>query len=532
LPVLAASGLGAVAYLNALGNPFVYDDQLEVLENSAIQGPFNLVTLLLSNLTRPILNLTYAADFAVWGGADPFGFHLTNVLLHVLNVGLLFALVAGFTRDVEATEATPPAASTGQVAAFVAASLFAVHPLMTEAVGYVSARSEVLGATLFMGSLYCLRRRLLRGAWPWLAAGLALFALALGVRETAVALPFVLLAYDRLLLRNGHARARRFARLHAPLIAVVVLLAVARVWLYMVVEHADGDRFIWQNVFLTLHVMARYVALLVLPMGQSLVQGTHPIWTWWDVRVAMAIALLGVLALGAIKFRRRRPIMTLGLAWFGVVLVPSSALILLTNYGQPMAEHRAYLASCGFFAAVGAIVGRVVWPWLAAGRRTPVPLAVTFATLLALLLSLTVARNRVWADPVTLWSDAVEKSPGTFQAQFGLANAYRARGDHAAAEPVYLRAIALRPALVEGYLGLAESFLEGGQQQKACETLRLAMLRIPADPRPRLALAALQEPTNAAESLELCRHVLELRPGLREAEECVRRSQARLIRRD
>ena len=135
-------------YLNALHNPFVYDDYHTVVANTSIQSVANLRAMVLHDVKRPIVNVSYAIDRALWGPA-PLGFHVTNVLLHMLNVVLLFHLALRGWR------------ATGS-AAFAAAALFAVHPMMTEAVGYISGRSELLCATFFLPAVMC-GRRWLRG---------------------------------------------------------------------------------------------------------------------------------------------------------------------------------------------------------------------------------------------------------------------------------------------------------------------------------------------------------------------------------
>ena len=134
----AAALLGGLVYLNALHNPFVYDDYHTVVANASITDLTNVRAIVLGALTRPIVNFSYAVDRAIWG-PRPFGFHVTNVLLHMLNVVLLFQLARQLGKDT--------------LAAFAAAALFAVHPMMTEAVGYISGRSEVLCATFFLLAL-------------------------------------------------------------------------------------------------------------------------------------------------------------------------------------------------------------------------------------------------------------------------------------------------------------------------------------------------------------------------------------------
>src|SRR2546422_9594014 len=87
----AAALLGGLVYLNALHNPFVYDDYHMVVDNPSLPHPFDFRRLLLYQVTRPVVNFSYAIDRAVWG-AGPFGFHVTNVFLHMVNVALLFLL--------------------------------------------------------------------------------------------------------------------------------------------------------------------------------------------------------------------------------------------------------------------------------------------------------------------------------------------------------------------------------------------------------------------------------------------------------
>src|SRR5438046_6854499 len=87
----AAALLGGLVYLNALHNPFVYDDHQMVVDNVSLRHLSDLRMIFLYRITRPIVNLSYAIDRAIWG-AQPFGFHATSILLHMLNVVLLFRL--------------------------------------------------------------------------------------------------------------------------------------------------------------------------------------------------------------------------------------------------------------------------------------------------------------------------------------------------------------------------------------------------------------------------------------------------------
>jgi len=525
-----AAVLAAAVYLNALDNPFVFDDDLEILQNPSIEHLTNFLFVFRFSITRPVVNFSYALDYALWGGRSAFGYHVTNLFLHVLNVVLLFALARYRARD--RGQPGPGASSAGPtLTAFTVASVFAVHPLLTEAVGYVSSRSDLLCASFFLTSMLCFRRAFVGSGARWLAGGLAAFVLAMGTKETAAMLPFVLLAYDGLVLRNVGSTKARVWPVHLTLVISVLAAGIGRVWLYLAVEHPDATRFQWQNVLVVLHVVARYLTLLVAPVSQSLIPAVYPILTFSDSRAVAAVGLIALMSTIAVLEHRREPLVTFGIVWFLVLLLPSSLLVLVADKGAPMAEHRVYLASCGFFMAVGALVARLAGSEeTTANRRRRPALVVALCAVLAVLSGLTVSRNRVWADPVRLWADAVEKAPRTWEAVYGLADAYRTTGDQTAAEATYQRAIALRPGLVKGYLGLAGSLLDTGRVEQASEVLRLAIARVPSDTKARLLLAALDEESlhDPGGALRLCQEVLAFVPAMAEARECVRRNQQKL----
>ena len=148
------------------------------------------------------------------------------------------------------------------------------------------------------------------------------------------------------------------------------------------------------------------------------------------------------------------------MVWFVLVLVPSSVLVLL-NLGEPMAEHRVYLAAAGFFLASGTIVGHV---WAFFDTRTPrsrLLLRFSLAAWLTVLGGLTVLRNEVWSDPVRLWLDAAEKAPDIWVPHVMLGAALQERGAREEAIVAYRRAIRLRPGEQAAYmrLGLAQAEL-------------------------------------------------------------------------
>lgn len=552
LPLLAA-GLAALAYLNALDNPFVYDDRATVLENPSLVDLRNWRFVLVYSLFRPLVNVSYALDRALWG-FQPFGFHLTNVALHVVNVWLFFHVVRDAVGDSHARLGRPPAERVAACAAFVASALWAVHPVMTEAVGYVSGRSEVLCATFFLTAWRFVRRSVVDRRPARAAAGVAAFLAALASREVAVAFPFVFLTYDWLCLPGTREdRRRRAWRLHAPLVGLVLIAATVRLAALVVAERPVGDS-PWHTLLTQTTVTLRYVRLLVLPVGQSLVHPVRQITHASDpVFVAAALVLLGAVA-GAWFVRARAPLVSLGVVWFILLLAPSSSAVALR---ESMAEHRVYLASAGVFLLAGAIHPR-------ASASSSAGWRMGFVLALAVLLGLTIQRNRVWADPVRLWAEAARHAPAYWEAHYALGDAWRERGRPADAAEAYRAVIRLRPGHRDAWNNLGICLAELGDHPGARDAFERALAIDPGfaraetnlgtlavlerdpvrarahferalalDPRnipARRQLAALLETAfdDPAGAARLCREILALAPQTPGAAECVTRNEARL----
>ena len=549
---IIAADLAGLVYLNALRNPFVYDDAVSIVTNPTLRESGNVAALLLQSRFRPLTNVSYAADHALWG-LDPLGYHVTSVLLHVLSVALLFVLTFRAVEDWRARDPAAAARLSPPVAAFAAAALFAAHPLMTQAVGYASARAEVLCAALSLGALLALRAGLVAERAGGVALGVSLLALAVAAKEIAVMVPFVALAWDRLLLAPGEAARRRLRRVHAPLVAAVVLLGVARLAAFTWIE--TGTPGAPRHLLAQPEVIWRYAALLVAPLSQSLVHAVReparP-----DAGMLAATAGLLLAAGTAVGVRRRQPLQALGIAWFLLLLAPSSAVALW----EPMAEHRVYLASAGIFIAAGALLANVFARLEARGPAPRAAALVGFGALVAVLALATVARNHVWADPVGLWRDAAVKAPGEWRAHYGLANALAESGRCADAVPVFRRALWLSPqpylwsnlgaclaaegrpaearaayrealaldpryALAHHNLGMLE--LRAGDREAAHLHFLQAITAQPRDARWRHDLVALYEAkvNDRAKTLELCREIARVAAPSDAITECIRRNE-------
>jgi hypothetical protein len=459
---LCAGGL----YLGALDNPFVYDDFRLIVENSSILNVQDVRGIVYQDMTRPLVNVSYATDVIVWG-RQPFGFHLTSVLLHMLNVSLVLILVLQIADDRRSQEGQLLPGTSSLVIATTAALLLAVHPLMTQAVGYISGRSEVLYVAFFLLAFLCARRWMLHGGAVWWCAAIGLWALSLLAKETAAMLGAVLIAYDYLVLHDqAGTRRRRVLALHLPLLLSALILGAVRLTVLNSVEYPDELSGDWRFALVAVDVVWRYAQMLAMPRGQSIFHEVPAIADPFGTRSLVAVFGLGALLILAWRLRRVQSLIAFGCVWFVLMLVPSGVLFALGR-GEPMAEHRVYGASIGLFLAAGAAFALL---WRRLERRGPMWRVLLYAMSALFVIQLagrTLVRNAIWGDPVTLSREAVGLAPNHWMPRVLLGEALRTTGRCNEAAVEYRRAIELRPQMEFGYTKLAACLIELGRLEEA-----------------------------------------------------------------
>jgi hypothetical protein len=493
----AAAAAAVLVYCNALHNPFVYDDYHTVMANTSIERLGDLRAIVLHDMTRPLVNLSYAIDRRLWG-ASPEGFHVTSIVLHALDVVLLFVLarrlyLIAVPRQAPAEQGVPASETDSSTRATVmagsAAALFAVHPMMTEAVGYISGRSEVLCALFFLCALGAGARWLRGDGTRWAAATVALWAMSMATKELGAMFPFVLVAYDEVLSQPTRPERRRHWRtVHLPLLAIAAAAGVARVAILARVESPGVAAVTWPYALVALEAIRRYLLLLVNPHGQTIFHEVAGFAGVADPRALLAIVSVVAVGVFGWSMRRRSPVAAFGILWFLLLLAPSAALTML-DQGEPMAEHRVYLASCGLFLAAGDGIGRLRdWSVRTGGWGAAlVPVGVAVA-LTGLALQ-TIARNQVWHSPVALWQESVTLAPSHYRPRLLLGEALQEAGRRDEAIVEYKTAIQLRPKDPTGHVKLAAILVTIGRSDEARQEFSRAL---ELDPRNATALRAMQ----------------------------------------
>jgi tetratricopeptide (TPR) repeat protein len=431
------------AYVNSLGNGFVWDDpiilsrQLVVFRSAGdVLAPPRDIPQFSPDYYRPLTIATYLFDRAV-GGERPFAFHLSVVATHALAALLVWAFAAQLlAASARQRGARAPDDSAQRVGALCAGLLFAVHPVHTESVAWAAGRSDVLATTFLLAAL------LAQGAWSsWrgtAASGGAALA-ALGAKETGVALYPLALLRDLLLPPTSRRRRDDWLRAYAGLALAGLVYVGLR-------HHALGEAIgsvphaapVVRGAGEVIAAIGTYVGLLLWPSPlnayiDAIPSGPLP----W-----LAAALFAAASVVAASrwWQRGDGLPLFALAWVALTLVPSLA-ILWKIPDAPLAERYLYLPSVGFCLLIGTLAARG-WTEIAGTAR----LAVVAGAIAVLLLAgvVTVRRNPVWHDDLALWTDTETKSQTSGMAARNLGTAYQTLGRAAEARAAFARALTRR----------------------------------------------------------------------------------------
>lgn len=418
----------AAAYGNALRNGFVWDDLNLIVANPAIKSwrevpklPFS-VLLPAAEYYRPVQALTFLLDYHLWG-LWPAGFHLTSIAVHGAVSVLLYSFVVRLFADWRA--------------ALAAALLFAVHPIHTEAVTYVSGRTDPLAALFMLAALSWM----LEPRRPLLAA--AAFAIALLSRESATVLvllvPLVLVAASRA-DTNLRGRGREIVARCLPFLAVVAAYGVVRsIVVERVITRETSGLSLGARLLTLPEVVVTYLGLVVAPIHLHMERSLPPA-SLGDPRTWGALAVLVAFGAAVVALRRSAGPVSFGVAWFAVALLPVANIVPLATF---LAEHWLYVPSMGLFLAAG-------WTIVHAAPRG------RSAFVILVLLSIaygarTARRNADWLDERTLLESTLEFAPDSARVHANLGRVYLAAGDVARAKIALARAVELEPSHVRSY---------------------------------------------------------------------------------
>ena len=456
MTALLIAGLGVMAYGNALQGRFLFDDSYLVTDNVHVKDWSYVGEIFAEDVGagagetfgfyRPLQTLTYMADYSV-GRLNPVVYHATSVLWHILAALGVFAFILFLCGD--------------RLLAAVTACLFVIHPVHTEAVSYISGRSDLLVVTFLMLAFVLYLRQLSRPTAP-LGAGMVLsYAAALISRETAVIFPLLLLHYHFVFKKE--IRYRQFF----PVVSIAGLYILLRLTLLRdLLSYVSEMPPLCQRLPGFFVALTRYLGLLAVPLGLHMEYGNR-LFPFLDPRALAGLGILAGLLILFFRLRDRQPVVSFSIGWFLMGLLPVSNIFPINAY---MAEHWLYLPSVGFFLAVAVVVQR-----LNAQKDTRLLGAALVSLLSVSYLYLSVRQNEYWRQPLDFYIRTLKYSPHNTKVLNNLGNAYKASGEYEKAVTAFRQAIALRPDYAEAYNNMGAAYQKMGQPEDAIAAFKKAL---------------------------------------------------------
>ena len=493
LALLCLLLLTVALYAPVHTHPFVnFDDDVYVTVNEHVKAGLSWQTLTWAFTSydaanwHPLTWLSHATDYEMFGD-NPAGHHDVNLLLHAINVALLFWVLLRATRQFGRS--------------WMVAALFALHPINVETVVWVAERKNLLSMTFFLLAL---------GAYRWYASAsganrqaqvfryltvVLLFGFALMAKPQVVTFPFVLLLWDywplgRLKpatrsslfasrqngssqisgekrIANGEQRVTDWQFLLLEKIPFL-LMSAASAWLTVQAQREGGGFNPEYSLFTrSENAVVSYVRYIGKAFWPSHLAPLYPhpgtsLPTW---QAGFALLLLAIISVLVIWQRHRRYLMV-GWLWFLGTLVPMIGILQVGR--QAMADRYAYLSFVGLFIMVCWGVAdfaeqrQIRWTWIA------VPGCIV---LLALAL---VTRRQIgfWSDNISLWAHTAEVTRGNYQAEDNLGEALQKAGRYDEAVPHFVRAAEINPAFPPAIMFLAVHDQRDGNLRQAITKYR------------------------------------------------------------
>ncbi len=402
-----------IAYWNSFDVPFQFDDHHSIQNNPGIRNLSDLKRVFNSFPQRPVAQLTFALNYH-FHELDVWGYHLVNLIIHIINALLVFLLVLQILNLLKETDRISLKNPEILFVAFSTGLLFAVHPIQTQAVTYIVQRMASLASLFYLLAVNCfLKGRSIlsknKFAWIWFVLSGLSGLLGLFTKQIVFTFPLMILMLEWILYDDIGTFLKKKKKT-AIIVAVVfmVFLLILPLWykldfskIFKTIPPEQGHTYTLTpyNYFLTqLRVHITYLRLIFLPINQHL-DYDYPISeSLFEWKVTLSGLFLLMLIILSILYRRKYPILSISILWY---FIASSVESSIMPIGNVIFEHRLYLPIIGIILLLTKILFMIF------KNR------VTFVLLFIFILSiyLTHKRNNVWKSEKSLWEESYVLSP-------------------------------------------------------------------------------------------------------------------------
>lgn len=507
--------VGLACYSYSLGGEFIWDDYYFVLRNSAIHSLNNIASFFTDPTTlasgklglenyRPLVTFSYALDYMFWG-LNTFGYHLTNTILHILNSILVFLMVRKIAK--------------GEIACLTAL-IFLVHPAQTEAVSWISGRSNVLFVFFYLAafityidfvikkdsvSLYVRHygrfSLFFDSSNLFFLYSLLLFSLSLLSKEAAATLPIMIVLHDSVLRREG--MKKKIAR-WLPYFAIFFIYFLSRFHILgKISQRGYWEESILETSLTVPKIIKIYMQILVLPLNLCVDRHISLVKSLVDAQFlsgALLIALL--LGLFFIGYRRAHNAAFFA-AWFMVTLLPFLNIFPINIL---IAERFLYLPIIG----IAFLFSAGLFKFTQGKSQAFYPAVILIATILSFL---TMNRNLEWKDEFTLFKSGVKVEPWNARMQNSLGVAYMTKGDMEKAEAQFKKALILDIKFSYNYIDLGKLYFKQEKYDLAEDIVKSGLEIAPDEPELLNLMAVLYaQKSQFNEAEEIFRRIIKHSP--------------------
>lgn len=440
--------LGFFVYGNSINGKFLWDDIFLVRDNPFIKHLAYFPKIFTVDIGaptgqpygfyRPLQILTYAFNYFL-GGLDVRGYHIINIILHILVALSIFWLINLLSKD--------------RLVSFLTGLFFLVHPIHTEAIAYISGRAEPLVVLLLLVAFIFYVKRSESGSSP---AGIFCqlsFIFALLSKESALILPPLLGLYHYCFRKKVD---REF---FSTLVIIAILYIVFRfTFLKSFSLPPDEQTSFAQRIPGFFVAITQYLRLIIFPAGLHMEYGSQ-IFRWSEPQALLGVFFFFILPGYAISKRRDDRLLFFSVFWFFLTLLPVSNLYPLNAF---MAEHWLYLPSAGFFLILSrGIAG------LYRTKNLKIYAGLICISLLIFYSDLTIRQNHYWRDSINFYERTLRYSPQSWKLYYNLANKYMDTGRKSEAISFYEKVTKIKPRSAMAYHNLCVAYNVAGRKKDA-----------------------------------------------------------------
>jgi len=493
---------GFFAVYPCLKNGFVnWDDDKYLTENPAVQN-FSLsavkktFTSFFAGNYHPLTMLSYLIEFQAFK-LDPFGYHLTGVVLHLFNALLVFWLIQMLTGKMPAS--------------FIVAVLFAVHPMHVESVAWISERKDLLYSFFFLSAIIAYCYYLRAGGKKFYFLSLSAFILSLLSKAMAITLPVVLILVDYISYRDAGKRKIALKE-KMPFFILAFIFGALAVFSQVSADAVRNESLsgFMGKIAVPCYGVVFYINKITLPVKLSC------FYPYFSIMKDGALFLYPIITFIVMVFsviwsgKYTRKVI-FGSAFFLVTILP--VLQFIPIGGTFVSDRYTYLPAIGVFYILAE-----GWMWLYARgtgprRRIRVLLAILFMVVTAALAFLSRQRCLVWKDSVTLWSDVLDKYPGVSIAYNNRGAEFIARKEYAKAHEDLIHAITLDPGYDDAGFNLGDLYASQGNYDEAVKQFNKVLEIKPDDLAVYNRLAVICGLTGKhAEAVNICKAAIKIKP--------------------